>query len=207
MEGFSAYYEVCTNLRFNNWTSVWDNVSMVPYAFQDTHWSSYENLQSIRAKAAYAKANRLGGLWFYDISADDFNGTFCGNGTFPLIRSAKSTFENTSIPITTTARPTTTTTMRPYNSTNRMMVCYSPNVAQHRDGMGQFLPENIDAGLCTHLVFSFLGVDENGGIIWDQDGSEDEEGEIDIFMTQRIVNLKRQNPSLKVMVSIGGLFY
>ncbi len=112
MEGFSAYYEVCTNLRFNNWTSVWDNVSMVPYAFQDTHWSSYENLQSIRAKAAYAKANRLGGLWFYDISTDDFNGTFCGNGTFPLIRAAKSTFENTSIPITTTARPTTTTTLR-----------------------------------------------------------------------------------------------
>jgi GH18 family chitinase len=68
----------------------------------------YENLQSISAKAAYAKANRLGGLWFYDISADDFNGTFCGNGTFPLIRAAKNTFQNTSIPITTTARPTTT---------------------------------------------------------------------------------------------------
>jgi len=90
---------------------------MVPYAFNDTHWSSYENLQSIRAKAAYAKANRLGGLWFYDISTDDFNGTFCGNGTFPLIRSAKSSFENTSIPITTTARPTTTTTLRRTTST------------------------------------------------------------------------------------------
>jgi len=143
-------------------------------------------------------------LWFYDISADDFNGTFCGNGTFPLIRAAKNTFQNTSIPMTTTAKPTTTTTMRPYNSTNRMMVCYSSNEAQHRNGMGQFLPENIDAGLCTHLVFSFLKVDRNGSIIWNRTGGNG--GVIDIFMTQRIVNLKRQNPSLKVMVSIGGLF-
>ncbi len=99
---------------------------------------------------------------------------------------------------TTTARPTTTTTMRPYNSTNRLMVCYFPNHAQYREGMGQFSPENIDAGLCTHIVYSYINVDEDGMLSYNDVN--------DVNLTSRVLALKRANPSLKVMASVGGIF-
>ena len=99
---------------------------------------------------------------------------------------------------TTTARPTTTTTMRPYNSTNRLMVCYFPNHAQYREGMGQFSPENIDAGLCTHIVYSYVNVDGDGMLSYNDVN--------DVNLTSRVLALKRANPSLKVMASVGGIF-
>ena len=34
-------------------------------------------------------------------------------------------------------------------------VCYYTNWAQYRHGKGKFVPENIDASLCTHVNFAF----------------------------------------------------
>ena len=46
-----------------------------------------------------------------------------------------------------------------------MVTCYYGEWAAYRQGAAKFEPENIDTKLCTHLVLSFAGLDEqNNGI-------------------------------------------
>ena len=40
-------------------------------------------------------------------------------------------------------------------STCQRRVCYHTNWSQYRPGIGKFMPEDIDASLCTHLIYSF----------------------------------------------------
>ena len=39
------------------------------------------------------------------------------------------------------------------------MVCYWGTWANYRPAVGKFTPENIDPTLCTHLIYSFAGLD------------------------------------------------
>ena len=66
------------------------------------------------------------------------------------------------------------------NSHNKVVVCYVAGWAWYRPGNGQFLVENIDPMLCTHIIYAFarldnvthsiqsldpfLDTEENGGI-------------------------------------------
>lgn len=45
------------------------------------------------------------------------------------------------------------------------MVCYFTNWAWYRPGKGKYLPENIDADLCTHIVYGFAVLDYENLII------------------------------------------
>ena len=40
-------------------------------------------------------------------------------------------------------------------------VCFYTNWAQYREIPGTFLPENINASLCTHLFYAFVDMDGN----------------------------------------------
>jgi chitinase len=44
------------------------------------------------------------------------------------------------------------------------MVCYYSSWAVYRPGSGKFDVENIDPFMCTHVIYSFLGVDGNGSV-------------------------------------------
>ena len=39
-------------------------------------------------------------------------------------------------------------------NTADVLFCYYDNAAQYRSDIARFMPEDIDANLCTHLVFN-----------------------------------------------------
>lgn len=67
--------------------------------------------------------------------------------------------------------------------------------------MGKFTPEDIDANLCTHVVFAFATIKDNKiSASEDNDlGDAFTEGTYD-----RIMRLKNVNPKLKVLLAVGG---
>ncbi|KAF4532930.1 hypothetical protein B566_EDAN015642 [Ephemera danica] len=79
------------------------------------------------------------------------------------------------------------------------VVCYYGSWATYRPDAGKFDVEDIDPNLCTHLIYTFIGTDENGTVVvLDPD--------LDIIGGgfQRFNNLRLINPSLKTLIAIGG---
>ncbi|KAH9512996.1 hypothetical protein Btru_035550 [Bulinus truncatus] len=74
-------------------------------------------------------------------------------------------------------------------------VCYYTNWSQYRDGRGKFVPENIDAHLCTHILYAFAKPE--GNQIKPYEWNDDD-------MYARVMSLKNSNPSLKILLSLGG---
>lgn len=83
------------------------------------------------------------------------------------------------------------------------MVCYYGTWATYRQGNGKFGVENIDPHLCTHLVYSFLGISDDGSlkILDEYLDLEENWGRGNI---KKFINLKQVNPKLKLMVAVGG---
>ncbi|KAF3856111.1 hypothetical protein F7725_016834 [Dissostichus mawsoni] len=81
--GFWAYYEQGATLA-------WDSVQEVPYAFKQGTWVGYDNVRSFQAKIQWLKQSGFGGAMVWSLDLDDFSGTFCGQGKYPLINTIKS---------------------------------------------------------------------------------------------------------------------
>ncbi|KAL8559486.1 hypothetical protein ACOMHN_037150 [Nucella lapillus] len=47
-------------------------------------WVAYEDIDSVREKARYVKVNGYGGVMTWCLDLDDFSGTLCGEGKYPL---------------------------------------------------------------------------------------------------------------------------
>ncbi|XP_072500421.1 acidic mammalian chitinase-like isoform X2 [Notamacropus eugenii] len=86
--GFWAYYEICTFLK-DGATEVWEASEDVPYAYKGNEWVGYDNPRSFQVKAEWLKNNNFGGAMVWAIDLDDFTGTFCNQGKFPLINTLK----------------------------------------------------------------------------------------------------------------------
>ncbi|XP_003784078.1 acidic mammalian chitinase isoform X1 [Otolemur garnettii] len=86
--GFWAYYEICSFLK-NGATEVWEAPEDVPYAYKGNEWLGYDNTKSFKIKADWLKKNNFGGAMVWAIDLDDFTGTFCNQGKFPLITTLK----------------------------------------------------------------------------------------------------------------------
>ncbi|XP_073907121.1 acidic mammalian chitinase [Castor canadensis] len=86
--GFWAYYEICTFLK-NGATQAWDDPQDVPYAYKGDEWVGYDNVNSFNIKASWLMQNKFGGAMVWAIDLDDFTGTFCEQGKFPLISTLK----------------------------------------------------------------------------------------------------------------------
>jgi chitinase len=39
------------------------------------------------------------------------------------------------------------------------VICYFSNWANHRSGEASFVPENLEAGLCSHVFYAFASLD------------------------------------------------
>ncbi|XP_072379774.1 chitotriosidase-1-like [Diabrotica undecimpunctata] len=79
-------------------------------------------------------------------------------------------------------------------SKGRNVVCYYSG----EFGTSVAPPELLDANLCTHLNYAFVKANENGNLIF-----LNKNVDIDQKMYERTINLKKNNPNLKVLLSIG----
>ena len=77
------------------------------------------------------------------------------------------------------------------------VVCYYTNWSQYRVKIGKFVPEDIPADLCTHIIFAF-GWLKKGKLSSFESNDETKDGKVGLY--SRIVGLKKTNPSLKVNI-------
>ncbi|XP_066479488.1 acidic mammalian chitinase-like [Tiliqua scincoides] len=87
--GSLAYFEVCGFLK-DGATVVWNAPQEVPYAYHGNQWIGYDNPKSFAIKAKWLLENNFGGAMVWTIDMDDFTGTFCGEGKYPLMNALKS---------------------------------------------------------------------------------------------------------------------
>ncbi|KFQ40177.1 Acidic mammalian chitinase, partial [Mesitornis unicolor] len=86
--GLLAYYEICTFLN-SGATQAWDASEDVPYAYKGSEWVGYDNIKSFNVKVDWLKKNNFGGAMVWTIDMDDFSGSFCKQGRYPLITALK----------------------------------------------------------------------------------------------------------------------
>ncbi|XP_035305551.1 chitotriosidase-1 isoform X2 [Cricetulus griseus] len=93
--GVLAYFEVCS---WKEKHRIEDQ--KVPYAFQDNQWVGFDDTESFRAKVSYLKQKGLGGAMVWVLDLDDFTGSFCNQGQYPLIRTLQQELSLPSVPPT-----------------------------------------------------------------------------------------------------------
>ncbi len=84
---------------------------------------------------------------------------------------------------------------------SKKVICYYTNWAQYRPEGVKYFPENIDPNLCTHVIYSFAkltSASELAAYEWN-DESEWNKG-----MYERAIDMKAQNPNLKILIAVGG---
>ncbi|XP_058838184.1 probable chitinase 2 [Topomyia yanbarensis] len=80
------------------------------------------------------------------------------------------------------------------------VVCYLASWSVYRDGKGAFNISYILPSYCTHVVYTFAGLNLVGGV-----DSLDYYNDINVNKGyEKIVQLKEENPCLKVILAIGG---
>ncbi|XP_075054246.1 acidic mammalian chitinase-like isoform X2 [Mixophyes fleayi] len=103
--GFMAYFEICGFLK--GATEVWNSPQAVPYAYKGSEWIGYDNQKSFQIKAEWLMKNNFGGAMVWALPLDDFSGTFCGQGKYPLMTTLQSalgiSFPNCKTPTITVA--------------------------------------------------------------------------------------------------------
>ncbi|XP_016285570.1 chitinase-3-like protein 1 isoform X1 [Monodelphis domestica] len=75
------------------------------------------------------------------------------------------------------------------------LVCYYTSWSQYRDGDAKCLPDNIDANLCTHVIYSFANISNNQIDTWEWN---------DVTLYETLNELKQRNTKLKTLLSVGG---
>ena len=85
------------------------------------------------------------------------------------------------------------------SDSGRQVVCRFTNWAHYRSGDGAFQPEDVDFGLCTHILYSYATLDQDEASIQ----SSDQRTDIDNGFYRRITSLANQR-AVKVLISLGG---
>lgn len=86
----------------------------------------------------------------------------------------------------------------------KVVVCYVASWATYRPDAGKYDIGDLEPSLCTHLVYSFAGLDESTNTIKVMDPWQDIEKNNGQVGYKGFVGLKQRYPHLKVTIAIGG---
>lgn len=88
-----------------------------------------------------------------------------------------------------------------YKGNDNNVICYFSNYAQLRQPPAKYVPENIDARLCTHIFYAFASLDSVSFETVPGDPLVD----INDGFYNRLQSVARsQNPDVKIMLALGG---
>merc|ERR1712121_399059 len=97
-KGFISYYEICQHIK-NGWTAKYHDEHKVMYAYGGDQWIAYDNVATIQIKAQYIKDKGLAGGMIWALDLDDFKGSFCGEGKYPLLKGIVDVLFNGKVPV------------------------------------------------------------------------------------------------------------
>lgn len=80
------------------------------------------------------------------------------------------------------------------------LLCYFTSWSLYRNGSGRFTPEDVDAKLCTHIIYAFASLNSSTLKIAMSDPWADADNEL----YKRATALKASNRKLRVLLSLGG---
>ncbi|XP_077013569.1 chitinase-3-like protein 1 [Tamandua tetradactyla] len=75
------------------------------------------------------------------------------------------------------------------------LVCYYTSWSQYREGEASCFPDAIDPFLCTHVIYSFANITDSEIDTWEWN---------DVSLYDSLNALKKRNPNLKTLLSVGG---
>lgn len=64
---------------------MFDIEQQTPYAYFGDQWIGYDDVESVKIKADYINKRELGGAMIWSLNQDDYDGSKCGQGKFPLL--------------------------------------------------------------------------------------------------------------------------
>ncbi|XP_063372990.1 probable chitinase 2 [Cydia amplana] len=86
---------------------------------------------------------------------------------------------------------------------DKVVVCYYGTWATYRSGDGKFSVSDIDTSLCTHLVYTFAGINNDGTVV-SLDPYLDLADNYGLDNFNKFNALKQQNAKLKTILAVGG---
>ncbi|XP_074029369.1 uncharacterized protein isoform X1 [Leptinotarsa decemlineata] len=123
---------------------------------------------------------------------------FCVNGSWgkpkPVCKRKFSVASQTN----TTAATTPLLNQTVEDTTGVKVICTYNSDYSHKG----VYPENLDASMCTHLVYEFIGLWDKGDVRVQDDLIDLDQEHRGLYL--RSTDLKRKNPNLKVLLSVGG---
>lgn len=81
------------------------------------------------------------------------------------------------------------------------IICYYGSWATYRPGIGQFNPTDIDPKLCTHIVYTFVGIYTDGRVYVLDSWNDLPSGKNGFG---KFTSLRQLNPNVTVLVGMGG---
>ncbi|CAG2102749.1 unnamed protein product [Medioppia subpectinata] len=184
------YKSVCKLVKSQGWTKEQSDAGHDPIAYKDLEWVGYDDPYAAYDKSKWVRDNGYGGIIIWEISQDDYRKECCSLAN-PLLHALNYGLNNMKL----LALVAIVLCSVPYFTTGEKLrvICYWANSLP-----GGMTPEQIDPTLCTHLHYAFHQIDDKNNVIIDEKGS----AQPDTYT--RLLALKKINPDMKLIVSVGG---